>query len=30
MTYDRKEVKVDIDRVREANLRLIHSLDEQK
>ena len=30
MTYDRKVVKVDVDRVREANLRLIHSLDEQK
>lgn len=30
MTYDRKVVKVDADRVREANLRLIHSLDEQK
>ena len=30
MTYDRKVVKVDVDLVREANLRLIHSLDEQK
>ena len=28
MTYDRKKVKVDIDRVREANLRLTRSLDE--
>lgn len=30
MTYDRKVMKVDADRVREANLRLCHSLDESK